>query len=150
MPHTYSKILVHVVFSTKERRPWLKEALQAKAWAYIGGIARKNQMRALAVGGIADHVHCLLHHPPAMATSKAVQLIKGGSSKWIHDTFPELKAFAWQEGFFGFTVSISQVDKVVAYIANQAEHHKKRDYKAELLSLLKKHGVEYDERYLFD
>jgi REP element-mobilizing transposase RayT len=123
--------------------------LEGRLWPYLGGIARENRMRALAIGGTADHVHALLSLPGMMSFAKAVQLIKGGSSKWVHDTFPEHRAFEWQEGYGAFSVSISQMDNTVAYIQNQKEHHRKKTFKEEFRELLDKHGIEYDPRFLF-
>ena len=93
---------MHVVFSTKDRRPFLTPDVQERLWPYLGGIARENKMRALKVGGVADHVHMLVSLPSTMAVAKAVQLIKGNSSKWIHETFPNLATFEWQEGYGAF------------------------------------------------
>jgi REP element-mobilizing transposase RayT len=107
-------------------------------------------MKAVAVGGMDDHVHILLSLPATITLAKAVQLIKGGSSLWIHETFPNQRDFAWQEGYGAFTVSVSQLDKTIAYINNQETHHRKITFQEEYLDFLKKHGVEYDERYLWD
>jgi len=106
-------------------------------------------MKALAIGGTTDHLHALLSLPGMMSFAKAVQLIKGGSSKWINDTFPGAKKFAWQEGYGAFSVSASQVPKTIAYINNQKEHHRKKTFQEEFLELLTKHGIEYDQRYVF-
>jgi REP element-mobilizing transposase RayT len=106
-------------------------------------------MKALAIGGTTDHIHALLSLPGMMSFSKAVQLIKGGSSKWINDTFPTSRKFAWQEGYGAFSVSASQVPKTIAYINNQKEHHRKKTFQEEFLELLTKHGIEYDQRYVF-
>jgi REP element-mobilizing transposase RayT len=106
-------------------------------------------MKALAIGGTADHVHALLSLPGMMSFAKAVQLIKGGSSKWIHDTFSNREKFAWQEGYGAFSVSASQVPKTIAYINNQKEHHRKKSFHEEFLELLNKHGIEFDPRYVF-
>ena len=106
-------------------------------------------MKALAIGGTDDHLHALLSLPGMMSFAKAVQLIKGGSSKWVHDTFPRLEKFQWQEGYGAFSVSASQVPKTIAYINNQKAHHRKRSFKEEFLELLNKHGIEYDSRYIF-
>jgi len=149
MPHSYVSNLMHCVFSTKERMPLIDADLELRLWPYIGGIARENRMRALAVGGTADHMHTLLSLPGTMAVAKALQLIKGGSSKWIHDTFPTLRRFAWQEGYGAFSVSSSQVEKTIAYIDNQKEHHRKKSFQEEFIQLLEKHGIEYDSRYIF-
>ena len=106
-------------------------------------------MKSLAIGGTADHAHALLSLPGMMSFAKAVQLIKGGSSKWVHDTFPRHKKFEWQEGYGAFSVSASQVDKTIAYINNQKEHHRKKTFQQEFPDLLKKHGIEYDARQVF-
>jgi REP element-mobilizing transposase RayT len=140
---------MHCVFSTKERLPFITPELESRLWPYIGGIARENKMKAIAVGGTVDHVHALLSLPAMMSFAKAVQLIKGGSSKWIHDTFDEHRKFTWQEGYGAFSVSSSQEDKTVAYIHRQKEHHRKRSFRDEFIDLLEKHGIEYDHRYLF-
>src|SRR6266481_5842974 len=119
MSHSYVSNLMHCTFSTKDRYPVIDSELESRLWPYLGGIARENRLKALAIGGTADHVHALLSLPGMMSFAKAVQLIKGGSSKWIHDTFPNQKKFAWQEGYGAFSVSASQVPKTMAYIANQ-------------------------------
>ncbi|HKR60331.1 MAG TPA: transposase [Pyrinomonadaceae bacterium] len=148
MSHAYVCNLMHCAFSTKERYPWIDTELAKNLWPYIGGIARRNRMKALAVGGVSDHLHTLLSLPGTMSFAKAVQLIKGGSSKWIHEELG-LKKFEWQEGYGAFSVSQSQVKKTIAYINNQKEHHRKRTFKEEFLELLNKHGVDYDPRYIF-
>jgi putative transposase len=149
MSHSYISNLMHCTFSTKERSASITSDLESRLWPYIGGIARENRMKALAVGGTADQVHALLSLPGMISFAKAVQLIKGGSSKWVHDSFPEFKTFAWQEGYGAFSVSASQVAKTIAYINNQKEHHRKRTFHEEFLDLLKKHGIEFDPRYIF-
>ena len=106
-------------------------------------------MKALAIGGVEDHVHLLISLPANMSVSKAMQLIKGGSSKWIHDTFPDKGAFAWQEGYGAFTVGVSQIADTVAYINGQEEHHRMRTFKEEFVAFLEKHDVGYDERYVW-
>jgi len=107
-------------------------------------------MIPLQIGGIEDYVHVLLGASPTLAPSKIAQLIKGGSSAWIHDTFPGRKAFAWQDGYGAFTVSRSNVEEVAAYIQGQREHHRRRTFQEEYLALLQKHGIKYDERYVWD
>ncbi|MFN0109206.1 MAG: IS200/IS605 family transposase [Blastocatellia bacterium] len=149
MAHTYASQLMHCVFSTKERRSLITTELQERLWPYLSGIARDNKMKTLSVGGVQDHIHILLSLPTTLSISKAMQLLKGGSSKWIHDTFPEHRLFSWQEGYGAFSIGVSDVDRTVAYIETQATHHQKRDFKAEYLGFLKKHSIEYDERYIW-
>ena len=149
MSHSYVSNLMHCTFGTKDRYPFINSELESRLWPYLGGIARENRMKALAIGGTSDHVHALLSLPGMMSFAKAVQLIKGGSSKWVHDTFPSQNRFGWQEGYGAFSVSASQVDKTIAYINNQKEHHRKKTFQEEFQELLKKHGIEYDPRYLF-
>jgi putative transposase len=143
--HSFVSCLMHVVFSTKERRSFINDELQERLWPYLGGIARENKMKALKVGGVADHVHILLSLTSTMTIAKAVQLIKGNSSKWIHETFPEHRIFEWQEGYGAFSISVSGIDQTIAYIEKQAEHHRKKTFKEELEAILKKHAMEYED-----
>jgi len=147
---SYVSSYFHCVFSTKERRPLITPALRDRLWPFMGGIARQNKMKAIEIGGVADHVHVLLSLPSTLPISKALQLIKGGSSKWVHETFPAHRLFAWQEKYGAFSVSISQLDNIIRYIKCQEEHHRKMTFQEEFLTLLKKHRIEYDERYLWD
>ena len=142
MPHSYVTNLMHCTFSTKERLLLITPELESRLWPYIGGIARENRMKALAIGGTSNHIHALLSLPAAFGFAKAVQLIKGGSSKWIHDTFGKHAKFAWHEGYGAFSVSASQASRTIAYINNQKEHHRKRTFEEEFIELLEKHGVE--------
>ena len=150
MAHTFVNSLHRCVFSTKERRPMITPELQSRLFQYMGGIARENKIKLLAAGGIADHVHLLISGHATISISKALQLIKGGSSKWIHETFPKHRMFEWQEGYGAFSIGISDVERTINYINNQAEHHGKMDFKKEFLAFLKRHEIEYDERYIFD
>ena len=149
MSHAYVSNLMHCTFSTKNRVPIIDFELEDRLWPYLGGIARENRMKALAIGGTADHLHALLSLPGMTSFAKAVQLIKGGSSKWVHDTFPKHRTFEWQEGYGAFSVSMSQKDKTIAYIENQKEHHRKKTFQEEFRELLDKHGMEHDPRFLF-
>ena len=148
MAHTYCSALFHCVFSTKERRRAIAPDLQERLWAYMGGIARENEMKALAVGGTEDHVHLLLSLPSTLAIAEAMRKIKGGSSRWLHESCG-LVGFEWQKGYGAFSIGCSQVNATVAYIAEQREHHRKRDFQAEFLSILKRHGIDYDPRYVW-
>ncbi len=149
MAHTYSSTHVHCVFSTKQRTAHINTEMQSKLWPYIGGIAHNHGLIARAVGGTEDHLHVLLTVPPRIAVAEAVQKIKAASSKWIHETWPDKKAFAWQEGYGAFSVGISHLDDTISYIHAQAEHHKKRDFQQEFLAFLKKHGIDYDPKYVW-
>jgi REP element-mobilizing transposase RayT len=117
-------------------------------WPYLGGIARENEMKALAIGGTADHMHLLVSLPATISIAKAIQLLKGNSSKWIHETFPEMRSFEWQKGYGAFSVGVSATDATVAYIRDQAEHHRKRTFREELQAMLRKHGFKFDESML--
>lgn len=147
--HSFTSILIHCVWSTKNREPYLSLDLRNRLWPYLGGIARENKIKALVVGGVADHVHMLISLPGTISVSKALQLLKGNSSKWIHDTFPKkLRSFEWQEGYGAFSIGISATDATVRYIRNQTEHHRKRSFREEFVVMLRRHGLEYDERML--
>ena len=149
MPHSYVSNLVHYVFSTKGRFPFIDQELESRLWPYMGGIARENGMKALSVGGTTDHVHALVSLPATLSVAKAIQLIKGGSSKWVHDQFPNHRKFEWQEGYGAFSVGASQMMSVINYINNQKAHHRKRTFEEEFLEFLDKYGVKYDKRYVF-
>lgn len=128
----------------------ISRGLQVRLFPYMGGIARENKMKLLSAGGVDDHVHLLISMCKTTSISKAMQLIKGGSSKWIHDTFSEHRLFEWQEGYGAFSIGISEVSRTIKYINGQAEHHQKQDFKSEFLGFLKKHEIDYDERFVFD
>jgi putative transposase len=146
MAHSYTRNHIHLVFSTKERRNTISKELRPRLWAYLGGICKNHEMIALAIGGTENHIHILFHLSPMLALAKAVQLLKGNSSKWIGEQGIE---FAWQEGYGAFSVSSSNLEAVTRYIRNQEAHHRKYSFEDEFRSLLKKHGAEYDPRYIF-
>ena len=150
MPGTYSQLLLHIVFSTKGRAPWITNDVAERLYPYIGGIIRAEKGILYDIGGVEDHVHLYLRWRPDANVSDLMRTVKARSSKWIHDTFPKLAAFAWQEGYSVFSVSKSQEAAVKNYIAGQAEHHKKEDFNTELLKLLRAHGVEFDEKYAIE
>ena len=149
MANTYTALHYHLIFSTKNREGWIAPQVEQQVWAYMGAIARDNKMTALCTGGVEDHVHLLVTIPPALAVSKVLQLLKGGSSKWIHDTFPKLRSFAWQDGYGAFTVSKSQIADTIRYIEGQRQHHQKKTFPEEYLDFLQKHQIEFDERFLW-
>ena len=147
---SYVSSYYHCVFGTKAWQPLITPPLQARLWPFLGGIAREHGMKAVEIGGVPDHVHLLLSLPATLSVAKALQLIKGGSSKWVHDTFPEQWRFGWQVKYGAFGVSASLVNNVLGYIRSQPEHHRKMTFAEEFIALLKRHGVQYDERYLWD
>jgi REP element-mobilizing transposase RayT len=146
MAHSYTRNHIHLVFSTKERRNTIPKDMQPRLWAYIAGICKNYEMIAVAIGGTENHVHILFHLSSKLALSKAAQLLKGNSSKWIGEQGIQ---FAWQEGYGAFSVSSSNLEAVARYIANQEAHHRKFSFEEEFRTLLEKHGVEYDPKYMF-
>lgn len=150
MGHTYTNLLEHIVFSTKERRPFLDAEVKPRLFAYMGGIFRQEQCPAHIINGPADHVHILASLSPTIAPAKLIATVKANATGWAHRTFPQCQDFAWQTGYAAFGVSCSLKQTVHDYIANQEAHHRKVSFNEELIALLKKHEIEYDERYLFE
>jgi len=151
MPSTHQQLLYHIVFSTKNRKPYLQnENFRGELFAYMAGIAKNLDGFALEIGGWVDHVHLLVRIPAKVAVSDFVGRLKASSSKHVNETSETLRKFSWQEGFGAFTVSVSRKNAVAAYIQNQAAHHAKESFQDEYLRLLDRHGIEYDPRYVFD
>lgn len=148
MPSTHLSLHYHVVFSTKKRAPLISASWRENLHAYLGGVIRNLDGIPEAIGGVADHVHLLVGLKATASLSDTVRDIKANSSRWVHDETGD-RGFSWQEGYGAFTVSASQLDAVRSYIANQEEHHRKRTFQEEYVELLKRSGVEYDERYLW-
>ena len=148
MSHTYCCALFHCVFSTKERSRIIEAEIQPRLWAYMGGVARKREMKALGVGGTGDHVHLLLSLPSSLPVAKAMREIESESSRWMREECA-LAKFEWQEGYGAFSIGWAQVEVTLKYIAGQKEHHRKRDFQAEFIAFLKKHDVDYDPRYVW-
>ncbi len=148
MASTFSCLRYHVVFSTKERRPLICDDWRPRLHSWLGGAVRKLDGIALDVGGVADHVHLLASLKPVHAISEIMREIKHASSKWIHEEIGDRK-FAWQEGYGVFTVSESAVDAVTEYIDRQEEPHRRRSFQDEYRDLLQRHGVQFDERFLW-
>jgi REP element-mobilizing transposase RayT len=150
MPSTYTNLLYHIVFSTKDRIPLITNDFQEELYRYIGGIVRAEGGIQLEIGGITDHVHILAKIKPAISVSEMLAKLKANSSKWANDHKMKFRKFGWQEGYAAFTVSESQVAVVREYIRNQQEHHRKQTYQEEFVALLERHGIEYDPRDLWD
>jgi REP element-mobilizing transposase RayT len=149
MGQSLARLLVHSVFSTKERRPFLRsEEIRTEIYAYIAGILRNLQSPSIIIGGAEDHIHILSSLSKNVALSELIGRIKGSSSKRLKEK--GIHGFAWQNGYGAFSVSESQVAAVTAYIANQAEHHRQFSFQDEVRQLLKRHHTAFDERYVWD
>ena len=146
--HSFTSCLIHCVWTTKDRAPVLDAQLRGRLWPYLGGIARENKMKSLAIGGVADHVHVLVSIPPTLSVAKSIQLLKGNSSKWIHDTFAKVPLFEWQTGYGAFSIGISGIEATESYIHDQERHHRTRTFREEFAAMLRKHGLHYDEHIL--
>jgi putative transposase len=142
MPHTFASLLIHVVFSTKNRAPDLSAELPGRLFPYMGGIVRELKGTALIVNGPADHVHLLLSMPTAIAVADLLRVLKTNSCRWVHGQFPARKHFGWQAGYGAFTVSASRLEDVRNYIAAQQTHHQRVSFQEEFLALLKRHRLE--------
>jgi len=146
---SYTKLSYHIVFSTKERRPFLQHDALGRVCAYIGGILRDEDAEPVCIGGMPDHLHLAVIARPTVRLSDLIRVAKAGSSKWIHAEFPALKTFSWQDSYAAFSVCESVLPDVVSYIRGQQEHHKKHTFQEEFLALLARHGVDYDPRYIW-
>jgi REP element-mobilizing transposase RayT len=146
MAHKFANVLLHVVFSTKERRNLIPPALQSKLWRYIDGIGVNRRIPVLAVGGMPNHIHLLIALPSDISVAKAVQTFKANSSRWIGE---HNIRFAWQEGYGAFSVSASNLRRVKDYIKHQPEHHAKRSFEDEFIALLRKSGVAFEMSQVF-
>ena len=150
MANTYSQIYLHFVFSTKGRSETISPEIEERVWSYIAGVAKHHGMTPVQIGGIETHIHALVGIPPTMSSSQGAKALKGDSSYGIRREFPGMANFGWQDGYGVFSVSKSAIPSVINYIKNQPEHHSNQSFEEEYVALLKKHGVDYDERYLFD
>ena len=150
MAGTFTNLLYHIIFSTKQRRNLITSALQPELYAYIGGIIRADGGTLLEIGGTSDHIHIVARFKADLSVAHMMQLIKANSSKWANERPGQGTRFAWQTGYAAFTVSESQLTAVRSYVKNQEEHHRKLSFQEELLTLLRKHRIEFDERYVWD
>ena len=151
MAQSLSNLLVHITFSTKERRPFLADLTQRAAMhRYLGAVSARLDCPVIRVGGVADHVHCLARQSRTIAVAEWVKELKRASSQWAKTQSASLRAFHWQAGYGAFSVSQSLSHKVEQYIEGQEEHHRRFDFQTEFRKLLDAHGVAYDERYVWD
>jgi putative transposase len=155
--HTFTNLLVHVIFSTKDRRPYIDPDLSSRLFAYMGGVLREIGVAPMIVNGTEDHIHKLIGVPATRSVAEVIRVVKANSSKWVHEQFSNRHDFAWQSGYGAFSVSQSKfsvsqsnVDSVRQYIANQEEHHRTVSFQEEYLAFLKRHGISYDERYVWE
>ena len=149
MPKSYTNLLYHIIFSTRERLRPITAERRVALYEYVGGTIRGLRAISLAIGGIGDHLHLLAKLRPDKALSDLLRDLKSNSSGWMHDVFPDAKDFAWQHGYGAFTVSTSQVSVVSNYIANQERHHKNRSFREEFIEMLTLNQIEFDEKYLW-
>lgn len=151
MSQSLAKMLIHAVFSTKERRPFLRDKiLREEMHLYLGGILANLDCQPLIVGGVADHVHLLFVLSRTHNIAEVIKEVKRGSSLWVKAKGTELADFAWQSGYGVFSIGFSQVDSVRGYVARQEEHHRKVSFQDEFRQLLKRYEVEFDEKYVWD
>ncbi len=146
MSRTYTNLLTHLIFSTKNREPAIAADLKGELYAYLGGLTKQLKGKAYR---ISDHVHMLINLPPVVSVSEALRFIKSNSSGWVHDKWPK-KSFAWQPGCGAFSVSKSNVPELLNYIAKQEAHHHRSTFKEEYIDFLRKHDIDYDEGYVWD
>ena len=149
MAHTATNVLIHFIFSTRQREPMITSEIEADLHSYLGGIVREIGGVALCINGTADHVHLLVRMPSIHSSAEVIRLIKTNSSRWIHERWPQLKNFAWQTGYGAFSVSESGAEAVREYIRQQQQHHVRRSFQEEFLVMLKKNHIAIDERYLW-
>jgi REP element-mobilizing transposase RayT len=150
MPQSFGSLYFHIIFSTKNRVPNISDEIQPRLFEYMGGVLRNQDGMLVAAGGIPDHIHLLASLSRQASISNTVRDLKSYSSRWIHETFPSQRLFAWQTGYGAFSVSYSAIDSVRAYLANQKEHHAKQTFQQEFLAILQLHDLQYDERYIWD
>jgi REP element-mobilizing transposase RayT len=148
--HSFTNLLYHLVFSTKERRPWLDPEVRGPLFGELGNLVRGEGGVPFIVNGVADHVHLLVKLRQDTALSVVLRVLKAKSSGWLHKNFSHLAGFAWQTGYGAFTVSQSQMEKVREYIGDQEEHHRNKPFRDELVSLLQAHRIDFSEEDLQD
>ncbi|MHA1569496.1 MAG: IS200/IS605 family transposase [Alphaproteobacteria bacterium] len=149
MAQSLSGVFIHLIFSTKNRLALISPQMEEELYAHIGGIIQGEGCRHVALGGTADHMHCLLWLKPTESIAEIVRRIKGNSSRWVNQHFPNEAGFSWQAGYGAFSVSASHLPKVRQYIREQEKHHQKLTYQEEFIALLDRYGINYDEKHLW-
>jgi len=148
MSDSYTNLLYHIVFSTKDRRPLITSEYEFRLYDYIGGTLRRAGGISLELNGTEDHIHLLAKLRPDRSLSEVLRDLKANATGWMHDVFPTLKGFSWQRGYGAYTVSQSNVEEVRRYIARQKEHHRTVSFRDEFIQFLRANGIEYDERFI--
>ena len=150
MPQSLSKVILQIVFSTKNREPWLEPDVRPRMNAYLATVCRDLGAELVRVGGVADHVHIVTTLPRTVSQAEFIEQMKKTSSKWIKALDARYRGFFWQRGYGAFSVSLSQLDTVLDYVKAQQQHHRTRTFQEEYRELLRKHGIDFDERYVWD
>ena len=150
MPQSLSKVVIHIIFSTKNREPWLDSAIRPRMHSYLATICRDLGGEALRVGGVGDHVHIVTTLPRTLSQAALIEQIKKPSSKWIKALETRYRGFFWQRGYGVFSVSQNQLEALLQYVQRQEEHHHTRTFQEEYRELLRRHNIEFDEQYMWD
>lgn len=150
MGQTLTNITIHIIFSTKDRVPFINQEIKKDLLAYLGGIIKKLNANPLIINGMSDHMHILTEIPPTLSVSELMRVVKTNSSRWIHQNYNSGKDFAWQDGYAAFSVSKSAIQTVISYIENQEKHHQNKSFQNEFIAFLKKYNVPYDEKYIWN
>ena len=150
MPQSLSKVILHIIVSTKNREPWLDSNVRPRMHGYLATICRDLGGELVRVGGVADRLHIVTTLPRPLSQAEMIEQIKKASSKWIKEVDASYRPFFWQRGYGAFSVSPSQLEALLQYVEAQQEHHRSRTFQEEYRELLRKHGVDFDERYVWD
>jgi putative transposase len=150
MPQSLIGLTAHIIFSTKGREPLIDAELKPHLFAYMATVIKDVGGKAVLINGMPDHVHVLTHLPATVSVSDVLRTVKANASRWVHETYPDRAAFGWQRGYAAFSVSASNVDDVRRYVADQEERHRTLSFQDEYRAFLRKHGIEFDERYVWD
>ena len=150
MPQSLSHLLVHLIWSTKDRHAWLETSIREKFHAFLAGAVRQCDCEAYRIGGVADHVHLAVRLSRTVSVADTVKSVKTASSKWLKAQDPAFTTFHWQHGYGAFSVGMNQKEALFHYIDSQEKHHHTQTFQDEYRDLLKKYGIDYDERYVWD
>ncbi len=150
MPQSLSKVILHIIFSTKDRQPWLDTDVRPRMHAYLATVCRDLGAELVRVGGVRDHVHIVTTLPRTLSQAQFIEQIKKASSKWVKDLDAQYRGFFCQRGYGAFSVSPSQLDGMLQYVDAQQEHHRTRTFQEEYRALFRRHGIDFDERYIWD